>query len=108
MTSRVRMCKAIQREVLDRIPAFEYVTDRKVVEHFCPGGEYADVVEELDLDGITACELSLGRLCKRSEYTNARRGVHQRMGRPPKSDHRDVGLSRGGRCLICIKSDLVN
>jgi uroporphyrinogen decarboxylase len=64
MTSRERMCKAIQKETPDRIPTFEYAIDRKVVEHFCPGGEYADVVEELDLDGITAWEPSMGGYAK--------------------------------------------
>ncbi len=64
MTSRERMCKAIQREVPDRIPTFEYAIDRKVVEQICPGGEYADVVEELDLDGITAWEPSMGGYAK--------------------------------------------
>jgi uroporphyrinogen decarboxylase len=64
MTSRERMCKAIQRETPDRVPTFEYAIDKKVVEHFCPGGEYSDVVEELDLDGITAWEPSMGGYAK--------------------------------------------
>ena len=64
MTSRERMCKAIQREVPDRIPTFEYAIDRKVVEQICPGGEYADVVERLELDAITAWEPSMGGYAK--------------------------------------------
>ena len=64
MTSRERMCRAIQRERPDRVPTFEYAIDKKVVEHFCPGGEYADVVEQLELDAITAWEPSMGGYAK--------------------------------------------
>lgn len=64
MTSRERMCKAIQREMPDRVPTFEYAIDQKVAQRLCPGGEYADVVEELDLDAITAWEPSMGGYAK--------------------------------------------
>lgn len=64
MTSRERCCKALQRETPDRVPTFEYAIDKKVVDHFCPGGEYADVVEALELDGITAWEPSMGGYAK--------------------------------------------
>jgi uroporphyrinogen decarboxylase len=60
MNSRERMCKALNRERPDRIPTFEYAIDGKIVEALCPGGTYADVVESLDLDGITAFEPSSG------------------------------------------------
>ncbi len=64
MTSRERMCKAIQREMPDRVPTFEYAIDQKVAQRLCRGGEYADVVEELDLDAITAWEPSMGGYAK--------------------------------------------
>ena len=60
MNSRERMCKALNRERPDRVPTFEYAIDGKVVEAICPGGTYADVVESLGLDGITAFEPSPG------------------------------------------------
>jgi uroporphyrinogen decarboxylase len=60
MTSRERMCKVLNHECPDRLPTFDYAIDRKVVESICPGGTYADVVEKLDLDAITAWEPSTG------------------------------------------------
>jgi uroporphyrinogen decarboxylase len=54
------MCKVLNHELPDRLPTFEYAIDKKVVEAICPGGTYADVVENLDLDGITAWEPSSG------------------------------------------------
>jgi hypothetical protein len=64
MTSRERMCAVLNHEIPDRVPTFEYAIDKKVVERICPGGEYADVVEKLDLDGITAWEPSMGGYAK--------------------------------------------
>ncbi len=60
MNSRERMCKALNRERPDRVPTFEYAIDGKIVEAICPGGTYADVVEFLGLDGVTAFEPSPG------------------------------------------------
>ena len=60
MNSRERMCKVLNHQVPDRIPTFEYAIDKKTVEAICPGGTYADVVEKLDLDAITAWEPSMG------------------------------------------------
>ena len=60
MNSRERMCKALNRERPDRVPTFEYAIDGKIVEALCPGGTYADVVESLGLDGVTAFEPSPG------------------------------------------------
>lgn len=58
------MCKALNHEVPDRVPTFEYAIDKKVVQAICPGGEYADVVEKLDLDAVTAWEPSMGGYAK--------------------------------------------
>lgn len=60
MTSRERMCKVLNHEIPDRVPTFEYAIDKKVVEGICPGGEFADVVEQLELDAITTWEPSGG------------------------------------------------
>ena len=60
MNSRERMHKVLNHERPDRLPTFEYAIDKKVIEGICPGGSYADVVEELDLDAIAAWEPSLG------------------------------------------------
>ncbi len=60
MNSRERMYKVLNHELPDRLPTFEYAIDKKVVEGICPGGTYADVVETLDLDAITAWEPSIG------------------------------------------------
>ena len=61
MNSRERMCKVLNHEIPDRVPTFEYGIDKKVVEAICPAGTYADVVEALDLDAITAIEPSQKR-----------------------------------------------
>ncbi len=60
MNSRERMYRVLNHELPDRLPTFEYAIDKKVVEGICPGGTYADVVEALDLDVITAWEPSTG------------------------------------------------
>lgn len=54
------MIKVLNHEIPDRLPTFEYAIDKKVIEGICPGGTYADVVETLDLDAITAWEPSIG------------------------------------------------
>ena len=64
MTSRETMCMVLNHEIPDKVPTFEYAIDPKVVEGICPGGEYADVVEALDLDAITAWEPSGGGYAK--------------------------------------------
>jgi uroporphyrinogen decarboxylase len=60
MNSRERMCKVLNHEIPDRLPTFEYGIDKIVVEAFCQGGTYADLVEFFDLDCITAWETSTG------------------------------------------------
>ncbi len=60
MTSRERMCKVLNHEIPDRLPTFEYAIDKKVIQEICPGGDFADLVEELGLDAITAWEPSGG------------------------------------------------
>jgi uroporphyrinogen decarboxylase len=54
------MIKVLNHEVPDRLPTFEYAIDQKIIQGICPGGNYADVVEKLDLDAITAWEPSIG------------------------------------------------
>jgi uroporphyrinogen decarboxylase len=108
MTSRERMCKAIQREVPDRIPTFEYAIDRKVVDHFCPGGEYADVVEELDLDGITAWEPSLGGYAKGLKIRTPGDVFIDEWGVTRKATAEMSAFPEEEGAPICTKSDLAN
>jgi len=60
MNSRERMSRVMNHELPDRLPTFEYAIDRRVIEGICPGGSYADLVEQLDLDAIAAWEPSIG------------------------------------------------
>ena len=60
MTSRERMCKVLNHECPDRLPIFDYAIDKKVVRAICRNGDYADVVDLLDFDAITAWEPSTG------------------------------------------------
>ena len=60
MTSRERMCKVLNHECPDRLPIFDYAIDKKVVRAICRNGDYADVVDSLDFDAITAWEPSTG------------------------------------------------
>ncbi len=65
MNSRERMLKVFNHELPDRLPTFEYGIHKRVAEAILPGGTYADVVESLDLDGITAWEPSSGTYAPR-------------------------------------------
>lgn len=60
MTSRERMCKVLNHECPDRLPIFDYAIDKTVVRAICRNGDYADVVDTLDFDAITAWEPSTG------------------------------------------------
>jgi uroporphyrinogen decarboxylase len=60
MTSRERMCRVLNHECPDRLPIFDYAIDPKVVRAIDRDGDYADVVDALDFDAITAWEPSTG------------------------------------------------
>jgi len=51
-----RFLKALNREEPDRVPIWELIIDRPVIKSLYGDISYADVVEILDLDGITAGE----------------------------------------------------
>ena len=108
MTSRERMCKAIQREVPDRIPTFEYAIDRKVVEQICPGGEYADVVEQLGLDAITAWEPSMGGYAKGLKTRTPGELFVDEWGVPREATPEMSAFPREEGVPVRTKSDLAN
>ena len=54
MNGYERTVAALELKEPDQVPVFEWVIHPKVVEGLCPGRGYFDMVEELDLDGVTA------------------------------------------------------
>ncbi len=54
MTSEQRVLGALRREPIDRVPTFEWLTSKNVIEALCPGKSYDDFVEEMDIDGVVA------------------------------------------------------
>ena len=52
MNGYQRIKAAMQRQQPDRIPIMEFGIHRRVIDGLCPGGEYFDLVEALDLDGV--------------------------------------------------------
>lgn len=52
MTPRERVLAVLQHREPDRVPHFEWVHDRHVIEALTDGGTYDDLVEQLDLDGV--------------------------------------------------------
>jgi len=52
MNSAERVIAVLRRKIPDRVPVFEWMVDRKVVETICPGGNMADLVDRVDLDAI--------------------------------------------------------
>lgn len=52
MTSEQRVLGALKHELIDRVPTFEWLTSRKVIDGLCPGKSYEDFVEEMDIDGV--------------------------------------------------------
>jgi len=52
MNSFERVMTVLRKGIPDRVPVFEWVIDKNVIEAICPGGDQGDLVEELDLDAI--------------------------------------------------------
>lgn len=52
MTSEERVLKTLKREPVDRIPSFEWLTDKKVVEALCPGLSEEEFIYAMDLDAV--------------------------------------------------------
>lgn len=52
MTSEQRLIKTLRREPVDRIPSFEWIIDKKVVNALCPGATEEEFIYEMDLDAI--------------------------------------------------------
>jgi uroporphyrinogen decarboxylase len=52
MTSDERMIRVLERKIPDRVPVFEWMIDKKVVEAICPGGTTQDLAYKIGLDGF--------------------------------------------------------
>ena len=52
MTPKERVMAVLRREEPDRVPHFEWVIDRGVTDVLTGGGNYWDLVELLDIDGV--------------------------------------------------------
>lgn len=53
MNSRDRVIKAFKREIPDRVPHFELIIDKRILNKIIPGINYFDFVDEYDIDGVT-------------------------------------------------------
>ncbi len=49
-----RVVAALEHREPDRVPIMEFSVHPRVIEALCPGGDYLDLVEQLDLDGAAA------------------------------------------------------
>lgn len=52
ITSEERVIKAIKHEEIDRVPTFEWLIDKKVIDGLYPGLTYEEFVYKMDLDAI--------------------------------------------------------
>jgi uroporphyrinogen decarboxylase len=52
MTPRERVLAVLQHREPDRVPHFEWVHDRTVIKRLTKGGDYFDLVQLLDIDGV--------------------------------------------------------
>jgi uroporphyrinogen decarboxylase len=52
MNCEERVIGALSRQPIDRVPTFEWEISRNIIEALTPGGDMADFVEQLDIDGI--------------------------------------------------------
>ncbi len=60
MNPRERFLPALDRQEPDRVPTFEIIIHPSVIQALCPGGDYADFVEAMDIEGaITGTPSSL-------------------------------------------------
>lgn len=50
MTGEQRVLGALHREQIDRIPTFEWLTSKHVIESLTPGADYHQFVEKMDID----------------------------------------------------------
>lgn len=53
MTSEERVMSALRKEPVDRVPTFEWLISKKLINAIIPGASEADFIEQMDIDGIT-------------------------------------------------------
>ena len=70
MTGLERMLTALQREQPDRVPLWELLIDRPVIEGLCGDVSREDFVERMDLDGITVFTNSKKKWLDSETYEN--------------------------------------
>ncbi len=52
MNSEERVIKALRREEIDRVPTFEWIIDKKVINAILPGKTQEEFIYEMNIDGI--------------------------------------------------------
>ncbi len=52
MSSEERIIRALKRKEVDRVPTFEWLIDKKVIESISPGSSYEKFVYEMGIDAI--------------------------------------------------------
>lgn len=69
MNGRERMLAALERREPDKVPVWELIVDRKMIEALCGEKTYEDFIEIIDMDGATAGEHML--------YEEVEEGVYE-------------------------------
>jgi len=52
VNARERFLAVLDKQQPDRVPTFEILIHPTIIEALCPGGEYADFVEAMDIEGV--------------------------------------------------------
>jgi uroporphyrinogen decarboxylase len=52
MTSEERVMGALARQPIDRVPTFEWLISKKVIQAMTPGADEPEFIERMDIDGI--------------------------------------------------------
>src|SRR6056297_2458217 len=52
MNSRERVINVFKQKEVDRVPTFEWLIDKKVINSICPGLTYEEFICKMDLDAL--------------------------------------------------------
>ena len=85
MNGYERILAALQLREPDQVPIMEWAIDPKVVEGLCPGCNYFDLVEEMNLDGVAV-----------GGHQFVRRHARGQVGCPLGADSRGILPCGGG------------